>query len=140
MRIRQEDLARYIVAKFREIDSAEVTIRDDKVFVEGSGTFLVVKTRFLVIATLEAEDGVRLNLANARIFFDDRRADEVSAKVLLDTLNPVVDLSKGLGLFDAVYVRQIRLRNGVLEATGDTKIPAKKQDGTDLRLDLRPVS
>lgn len=126
VRIRQEDLARYIVAKFREIDSAEVTIRDDKVFVEGSGTFLVVKTRFLVIATLEAEDGVRLNLANARIFFDDRRADEVSAKVLLDTLNPVVDLSKGLGLFDAVYVRRIRLRGGVLEATGDTKIPIRK--------------
>ena len=78
----------------------------------------------------------RASVANAF----SRRADEVSAQVLLDTLNPVVDLSKGLGLFDAVYVRQIRLRNGVLEATGDTKIPAKKQDGTDLRYHLPPVS
>lgn len=125
VRIRQEDLGRYIVQKFREIDSAEVRIENDKVFVEGTGTFLVVKTRFLVIATLEAVDGVRLNLANARIFFDDRRADPASAKVLLDTLNPVVDLGTGLGLLDAVYVRRIGLRGGVMEASGDTRIPAK---------------
>ncbi len=125
VRIRQEDLGRYILAKFHEIDAVEVRIEHDKVFVEGTGTFLVVRTRFLVIATLEPEDGVRLNLANARIFFDDRRADPGSAKVLLDTLNPVVDLSKGLGLLDAVHVDRITLRNGVLEASGATKIPER---------------
>lgn len=125
VRIRAADLEAYILRKFREIKRVSVRIEKDKVFVDGYGEFIVVNTNFEVIATLESPDGVRLMLANAVIFFDGRRADAASGKVLLDTLNPVVDLSQDLGLYDAVSVEKIRLRDGVLEASGATKIPVR---------------
>ncbi|MCO5295919.1 MAG: hypothetical protein M9921_03595 [Fimbriimonadaceae bacterium] len=128
VRIRAPDLEAYILRKFKEIKRVSVRIEKDKVFVEGYGEFIVVHTNFEVIATLESPDGSRLMLANAVIFFDGRRADASSGKVLLDTLNPVVDLAKDLGLADAVHVEKIRLKDGFLEASGATKIPLRPGD------------
>lgn len=123
VRILEKDLEAFILAKFHEIKRATVRIDKHKVFVEGYGEFLIVKTNFLVIANLEPVDGTKLALSDAYILFDDRKADPAAAKALLDTLNPVVDLSKDLNLLDAIKIKRLRMLNGVLEAWGDTKIP-----------------
>lgn len=123
VRLRDHDLAGFILKKFKEIKSVEVEVRNDKVFVKGSGDFVLVRTNFEVIATLVSPDGTTLELANARIFFDGKPADELARKALLDTLNPVVDLHGDLKLFDAVKIRRISLSRGYVEASGDTKIP-----------------
>jgi hypothetical protein len=123
VRLRDHDLAGFILKKFKEVKSVEVEVRDDKVFVKGSGDFVLVRTNFEVIATLVSPDGTTLELANARIFFDGKPADELARKALLDTLNPVVDLHADLKLFDAVKIRRISLSRGYVEASGDTKIP-----------------
>jgi hypothetical protein len=93
--------------------------------VDGFGEFLIAKTPFQVIAELEPVDGVRLVLAKPRIYFDWVRTDELASDVLLKALNPVVDLEKDLGLLDAMSITGLKLRNGLLEAWGDTKIPEK---------------
>jgi hypothetical protein len=123
VRILEKDLEAFILQKYREIKRVSVRVDKHKVFVEGYGEFLIIKTNFLVIADLEPLEGTKLVLSNARILFDDRRADEASAAALLETLNPVVDLKEDLNLYDAIYVRGITLVGGVLEAWGDTKIP-----------------
>lgn len=128
VRINENDLAEYLVEKYSEIKSCKVKVYNDVVWVEGYGEFLIVKTNFAVIAKISVEDGVKLNLSDAKIYFDWRRADSFSGSGLLKTLNPVVDLEKDLGLFDAVYVESVRLRDGVLEAKGKTKIPVKPAD------------
>lgn len=123
VRILEKDLEAFILAKFQEIKRANVRIDKHKVFVEGYGEFLIVKTDFLVIANLEPVDGTKLALSDAYILFGGRKAEPAAAKALLDTLNPVVDLSTDLNLLDAIKVKKIRLLNGVLEAWGDVKIP-----------------
>lgn len=123
VRIRQESLEKFILAKFKEIKSVSVKIEKDKVFVEGHGEFVIVKTDFLVIATLGSPDGRTIELQNPRILFDGKPADELAKKALLDTLNPVVDLNADLKLHDAISVKHIRLSDGVLEAWGETRIP-----------------
>lgn len=121
----EKDLEAFILKKYREIKRVTVKIDKDKVFVDGYGEFLIAKTNFQVIASLEPIDGTKLSLTNARIYFDWRRADEPARKVLLDTLNPVVDLQRDLGLYDAVTVEGLRLRDGKLTAWGSTRIPVK---------------
>ncbi len=123
VRLKDVDLAAFILKKFKEIKRVEVSIRDDKVFVKGFGEFVLVQTNFEVIATLVSPDGRTLELANARIYFDGKAADDFAKAALLKTLNPVVDLNKDLKLYDAVTIRKIVLRDGFVEASGDTRIP-----------------
>lgn len=125
VKILEQDLADYIVKKYAEIKSATVKVYNDIVWVEGYGEFLIVKTDFAIIAKLKAVDGTKLELTDAKIYFDWVRADEMSAKVLLDALNPVIDLDKDLGLYDAISVEHILLRDGFILASGRTKIPIK---------------
>lgn len=126
VRVLERDLEAFILLKFREIKRVKVRLDRDKVFVEGFGEFLVVQTNFYVVASLECRDGVRLTLENSRIFFDDRAADEFSRKAVLDTLNPVIDLDEDLKLEGAIRVRGMRLRDGALEAWGETRIPERR--------------
>jgi len=121
--IREADLSAFALAKFRELKRIDIRVRKDKVMVDGFGEFIIAKTSFQVIADLEPQDGVRLVLSRPRIYFDWVRADEVASDVLLRELNPVVDLQKDLGLFDAMTIDRLRLQNGLLEAWGRAKIP-----------------
>ncbi|HZH98660.1 MAG TPA: LmeA family phospholipid-binding protein [Fimbriimonadaceae bacterium] len=137
VRIRAQALADFILKKFKEIKRVTVKIEKDKVFVDGYGEFLILNTNFSVIAKLEPVDGTKLALAHAAIFFDDKPADEASRKVLLDTLNPVVDLNKDLKLHGAVTVERVTLRDGILEAFARTRIPeAPKPGGSTQALKL----
>ena len=74
---------------------------------------------------MAAVDGTKLELTDAKIYFDWRRADPPGAQALLDLLNPVIDLNKDLGLHGAISVTKLRLRDGVLFIEGDTTIPIR---------------
>jgi hypothetical protein len=112
------------------VKSAEVRIDRDKLYIEGHAELLLLSTDFTVIARLEPAEGSRLNLAHARVLFDGTPADAALEKVLLDILNPVVDLDRDLGLSGAMKVEKVRLRDGVLRASGATTIPSRPP-GTD---------
>lgn len=131
VKILEQDLADYIVKKYAEIKSAKVKVYNDVVWVEGYGEFLIIKTDFAIIAKLKAVEGTQLELTNAKIYFDWVRADEASANLLLRILNPVVDLDKDLGLYDAISVDKIRLRDGFVLASGPTKIPTRPSKPRD---------
>ena len=68
----------------------------------------------------------------ARITFDGVPADPMAAKVLLDVMNPVVDLDDDLGLYGAVNVETIRAENGLMIASGRTQIPEKPAENTGI--------
>lgn len=125
VRIRQEDLAEFIPRKVKEIKRCLVRLDRGKVWVEGYGEFLVAKTEFLVVADLKIVDGTQLHLDNARVVFGWQKADAFAQKVLLDAMNPVVDLRRDLGLFDAFQFERVTLRDGFLTATGTTRIPVR---------------
>lgn len=129
VKILAPDLEKFILHKFKDIKRVSVKIDRDKVFVEGYGEFALITTNFLVIATLDFPDGNRLELANAKIFFDDRPADAGSSRILLSKLNPVVHFADDLGLHDAIKLKKVQLRDGVLRAWGDTKIPVRPAEG-----------
>ncbi|HVL38881.1 MAG TPA: LmeA family phospholipid-binding protein [Fimbriimonadaceae bacterium] len=134
VRLLDRDLEAFILRKFKEIKRVQVRIEPGKVLVEGYGEFLIIKTNFSVEAKLSPLNKTQLVLTDAIILFDGREADEHSRRVLLETLNPVVDLSKDLGLYDAVEMTDVALREGFLEAHGRTRIPVKPPEGNDLLL------
>ena len=121
--IAEKDLEAYILRKFGEIKKVTVKIGNDRVRVTGYGEFIILNTNFEVDAKLVASGYTKLELADARISFDGKPADEISSKTLLSTMNPVVDLNKDLKLHDAILVDAIELRDGVIRAEGTTRIP-----------------
>lgn len=128
VKILAQDLAKYIPTKVKEIKECLVKLDRGKVWVEGYGEFLIAKTRFLVVADLTTEEGVRLNLTNARVVLDWQLADDLSRKALLDAMNPVVDLQQDLGLADAFALESVKCEAGALIATGKTQIPVRPED------------
>ncbi len=118
-----KDLEAFILKKFLEVKRCSVRIDKDKVWIEGSGEFIIFKTDFTVIARIEVEDDTKLVLRHARILLDGKVADEASREALLLALNPVIDLRSDLGLYDAVKVQKIVCREGRIVAEGRVKIP-----------------
>ncbi|MEA2552891.1 MAG: hypothetical protein QOJ65_1067, partial [Fimbriimonadaceae bacterium] len=124
-----KDLENFILKKFHEIKRVSVRLTNGRVTVEGYGEFLIVKANFTVDAQLTAATPTQLALTDARISFEGNPADELAAKTLLETLNPVVDLDKDLHLYGAIQVRQVQLDQDRLVASGNTTIPVKKDEG-----------
>lgn len=123
VRIREEALSSWILKKYSEIKRCRVQVKQDVLWVEGFGEFLIVKSEFTVIAKLKPVNGTAFVLDKAKIYFNWQRADPFAAKALLDLLNPVVDLKADLGLEDAMVVEGISCRDGIMEAWGKAKIP-----------------
>lgn len=119
-----KDLEAFILKKFREIKTAKVTLEEGKVTVEGDGEFVMLRTRFFVVARLGSPDGYTLMLQHARILFDGKPAEGLAADTLLKALNPVVDLRADLKLKDAITIEGVDIADGRIEAWGKTKIPA----------------
>lgn len=126
VRVLEKDLEVWILRKYREIKRVSVKLDRGVAWVEGYGEFLLVKTKFEVIADVAPVEGTKLLLTNARIYFDWLRADPFASKALLDVLNPVVDLDRDLNLMDAIKVDKILIKDGVLTAWGDTQIPTAR--------------
>ncbi len=125
VRIRQEDLVPFILAKYREIKRVSVRIQHGRVWVEGYGEFLVASTNFRVRANLGVQDGRKLFLKDCTVWLDGQRALGITRDALLKTLNPVVNLDRDLDLFGAIDVRSVSTGDGFLEAEGIVRIPTR---------------
>lgn len=121
--LREQDLANYILRKFHEIKRCTVKIDEGQIVVDGYGEFVVAKTEFNVIASLESPDGNNVMLTNTRIRLSAGTNTPEAQKVLLDILNPVVDLKSDLGLRDAIKITKLEMKKGSLTAYGATTIP-----------------
>ena len=131
VKLLERDLEAFILKKFREIKRVSVKIEKDRAFVSGYGEFLVIHTDFDVIARLAPVDGTKLMLTDAKVFFGERLGDQAVRDIVVQTLNPVVDLDKDLNLYGAIQVEGLSLQNGVLEAWGQTKIPDRPKGLTN---------
>lgn len=123
VRLREKDLEAWILRKFHEVKRVELRLDRDRVWVKGFGEFVIVQTEFEVIARLVPVEGSKLVLADAKVFFDGLIADEAVKELVLQTLNPVVDLDGDLGLHGAIAMEGVSMQNGTLEAWGKTRIP-----------------
>lgn len=123
VRLKERDLEAFILRKFKEIKRVTVQLRPDRAIVEGYGEFLIVQTNFRVEARLVSPNGTTLELSDANILFDGVPAEPQARRVLLETLNPVVDLNKDLALHGAIAIESITIGEGVLTARGKTRIP-----------------
>ncbi|MDR3690181.1 MAG: hypothetical protein P4L46_12430 [Fimbriimonas sp.] len=126
----QDDLEQFVLAKYHEIRRVSVKIDKDKIFIDGTGEFLIFKASFTVIARLECIDGNTLHLTHARVLIDGLPADEGVRKVLLDVLDPVVDVDRDLDLHGAIRVQGLTLRDGQLRAEGVAVIPDAPSTGS----------
>ncbi len=117
-------LQAFVLKRFREIKSVKIGLRNNYVFVEGYGEFLVIATQFKVIAKLVVEEGVRIRLDHAYVWFDGVSADPAAEQAILEVLNPIIDLNRDLGLYNAIRISELELHNGRLFARGAAQIPA----------------
>lgn len=119
-----QDLADFILKKYKYIQSVSVEIKNDKIFVDGFGDFAFFKAKFSVVAKFEPSEGSKLMLTFARISFDGIPVTDEQRTAMLKAVNPVVDLDRDLGLHGALYVEKLVLRDGIIRALGRAKIPS----------------
>jgi hypothetical protein len=117
-----KDLAPYILKKYAEIKSVDVTTDGNWVRVKGFGQFLVLTADFDVKARI-VTNGTQLLLSDCIIRIDNKEADLESQKALIDALNPVIDFAKDLDLYDAVSAKNVAILGNLIRVTGKVKIP-----------------
>jgi len=123
VRMNATALERFILHKYREIKTVSVKLENDKVYVEGKGDFLLFSTEFYVSARLVPKNGVELWLEDAWMLLDGRLPLDGSGRILLDSLNPILDIDADLRLFGAFHISELKSRNGLLELWGEARIP-----------------
>lgn len=123
--INELDLADFILKRSPNIERATVRVFSDVVWIEGTGTILISKTDFTVVGRLSTRDGFQIDIEPRKVFFGWQRADQSLLDAVARALNPVIDISRDLGLGDALTIYEISLRDGVLRASGPARIPIK---------------
>ncbi len=116
------DLEKFIPLKFVEIVQCSARVVGKRLVIEGDGKFLLLNGRFSVSGEI-AWSGTQILLKAAKMTFDGKPMDPMSEEGLLQVLNPVIDLDKDLGLYDAVQISEVTLLPDRIVATGKTKIP-----------------
>jgi hypothetical protein len=122
-RVDAKALEDFILHKYSEIKSIKVQLKKYKVFVEGTGDFLLFKSNFYVIADLVPRNGTELWLENTIVFMDGVRVRDGSERALLQALNPVIDENKDLKLYGALRMERVAIHDGYLELFGTATIP-----------------
>ena len=117
-----KDLAPFILKKYGEIKSVEVTTDGDWIRVKGYGQFLVLNANFDVKAKITT-NGSQLILSDAIIRIDNKETDLDSQLALINTLNPVIDFAKDLDLYDAVDAKTVQILEDKIVVKGTVKIP-----------------
>lgn len=125
VRIREGDLAAYVMRRFHELTHVQVSISSGLVTVTGHAELIVFNVNFVAACRLSALNGDQLVLTDAKVTFDGLPADADAAKTLMRALNPVVDLNRDLRLHGAVKVENLDLKDGAIVASGPTTIPTK---------------
>lgn len=120
--LKVKDLAPYILKKYAEIKTVEVTTDGTWVRVKGTGVFLVLNAEFDVKARITT-NGSQLLLSDCIIRIDNKEPDSESQQALINTLNPVIDFAKDLDLYDAVVASEVRVQGDTITVTGKVKIP-----------------
>ena len=117
------DLEKFILAKFRDVEKINVTMNHDKITLEGLGRFLIVKTKFRIMAKLTCDDGNSLHLKYAHVSFDGRDTTQELRDAILETLDPIIDLKRDLGLEGAISVQNILMHENFMTVSGPATIP-----------------
>ena len=100
----------------------------DKIILEGTGTFLIVRSPFRIVAKLSSPDGTSLKLTYAHVSFGERDAGEELEKALLELLDPVIDLQRDLRLFGAIKIQSLLMDQNLMTVSGPATIPTKPQN------------
>ena len=116
------DLAPYILKKYGEIKSVEVTSEGDWIRVKGFGQFLVLTANFDVKAKI-ITNGSQLLLSECIVRIDNKETDADGQQNLINTLNPVIDFAKDLDLYDAVDAKSVQIVGDTILVKGRVKIP-----------------
>ncbi len=117
------DLGPYILKKYGEIKSVEVTSEGDWIRVKGFGQFLVLTANFDLKAKI-VTNGSQLLLTDCIVRIDNKETDAAGQQNLINTLNPVIDFAKDLDLYDAVDARSVQIVGDKILVKGLVKIPA----------------
>ena len=120
--LKVKDLGPFILKKYGEIKSVEVTTEGDWIRVKGFGQFLVLSADFDVKAKL-VTNGSQLLLSDCIIRIDNKETDADGQQSLINTLNPVIDFAKDLDLYDAVDAKTVQILGDMIKVTGRVKIP-----------------
>ncbi len=120
--LKVKDLAPYILKKYAEIKSVEVSTDGDWIRIRGFGQFLVLNANFDVKAKITT-NGSQLLISDCIIRIENKEPDFDSQQALINTLNPVIDFAKDLDLYDAVDAKSVRIIGETIVVKGNVKIP-----------------
>lgn len=126
VRLKLDDLERFILKKFREIQKVDLSIDGRWIQVKGTGQFLLLQSDFYVKARLET-DGKRLIFSDAIVRIGTETPTPEVQATLLRSLNPIIDFDEDLGLQGGIQAKKVELGDEEVKISGRVRIPSRTQ-------------
>ncbi len=132
----EKGLADFVTRKYPQLSDVAVKLIDGKILVGGSMSLLGAKTRVDAVSDLVVREGRYVDAVNMSIALNNKEAAPFMRDTIVNSLNPVLDLEKDLGLGAYFHATAIEIGKGTLTMRGRAMVPrvedlqkAKPDDG-----------
>ena len=122
---RISDLQTYFAAKMGGMKDASVECVDGGLKIRTSMSFLGFPTAIEAFGKLNAVDGRYLVFNASRLTFNGADANPLFAKSMLDSINPVLDIQRDLGLGAYLALTDVETKEGAVIVKSKLTIPAR---------------
>lgn len=124
--ITESGLAQYMRRRFAQILlEVDVEFSKHKVFARGQAALGPIRKRFEIIADLEIATPRQLRISRQVVFMDGVRIRDGSDARLIDSLNPVLDIDRDLGLAGGFDMQRLKISEGSAIIFGAARIPMR---------------
>jgi len=128
----EEGLLAFIRRRLPEVRSPTVRIEPSGIQIEGELSALLAPWRFTAGGRVQvATDGLRLLLTDVQVQMEGEPLSPAVTQKVLSALNPVLDVSRDLGLGSAFRIEKVELRPGLVRLIGRATVPPRETGGVN---------
>ena len=124
--ITEDGLREFIARKRPEFSELSVRLLPGEALVTGRATLLLAPAPIEARVKLGAADGRFLNAVGADVKVNGMPVPPPLTERLMQSLNPIIDVQRDLGLADWLYVTGVEVAEGILTVRARVTIPRKR--------------
>ena len=123
--ISESGLSQFIARKRPEFSDLNVTLQPGEALVRGRATLLIAPAPIEARVTLGVSEGRYLNAVEAAVKLNGQAVPAALTERLLQSLNPIIDVERDLGLGQWLYATGVAVEHGILKVRARVSIPLK---------------
>lgn len=124
VQVAEKGLRMFLYKKYEQtLSDVKISLNSQPIEISGTIELLTGPSEFVARGVLRPRDGQFVDLQTDYLRINSVVVDARTAAVILRRINPVLDIDQDLHMGGFIYIRQVRVGDGLLHIYGDATIP-----------------